>query len=607
MRIAPFALAWTLLLAPSSRPAAQEIAEEELPGETPAAAGLAELEAEAERLFAEDDLDGAIAAYRQLAGRETAPEEKARVLVLAAWIEHLTARDDRALATLTEALFAAPDRTFRPELYSERFRELYLQARTEAERQRDQAAYEAFSRGLERMRARDYPGARAGFREALGYRGDHPQALYNLALVELYDGRHDEALAGFEKLLALPPPPVQEGADAGADDDLRALALTNVGFLYNRRQLYAEAEEVLERAVALDPGNASAWSNLGVSRRRLGKRPAAADAFRRAHELDPGDPGVMNNLALAYIDTQDWVAAVGLLKKATDRYPDNASMWLNLGLAQAGMGNAAGAVQSWETAIERDPQDAGGWASGAALHLANHFLEAGDPARAQAAAERILAWRPGSSDGWIYKGLAQRARGDLEGARESLEHARGLDATRATTHNNLGSVYFELRRFDDAEAAFQRALAIDPNLAEARENLAAVAATRAAAALGTLSPPPRPAPPPAARPAAPPPPSPAPPPPVPTSTVPKLRLGLSFSDIDYAALGIKGVMVDSVVPGTLASRAGIQPRDLILKVDGREITAQEDVERFARESGKNSVTVDLLRDNLPLRVEMRLD
>jgi len=595
MRIAPFALAAsalaaTLLPVPASRLAAQEIVAEDLDDERPAGSGLSELELEAERLFAEDDLDGAIALYRQLASRLDEPGEQARVLVLAAWLEHLAGREDRALAALAEALVEAPDREFRPELYSERFRDLYLEAQAEALRQRDQAAYEAFNRGLERMRARDYPAARAAFHEALGYRGGHPQALYNLALVELYDGRHDEALAGFEKLLALPPRAAGDPGAAG--DELRALALTNVGFLFNRRQLWAEAEEALERAVALDARNASAWSNLGVSRRRLGQRSAAAEAFRRAHDLDPDDPGVMNNLALAYIDTGEWIAAVALLKKATGRHPENASMWLNLGLAQAGMGNPAGAVESWEAAIRNDPGNAGGWASAAALHLANHFLETGDPARAQGAAERALAWRPEAADGWIYQGLAQRARGDLEGARRSLEQARQLDATRPRTHNNLGSVYFELGLLDEAEAAFERAVAIAPDLAEARENLAAVAATRAARAAGTAAPPTRAAPPPSA----------APPPAVPT-----LRLGLRFAAVDYAALGIKGVMVESVVPGTLAGRAGIQPRDLILKVDGRDVTAPDHVERFARESGKDRVAVDLLRDNLPKRIEMRLD
>lgn len=573
-------LASALLLAPGL--GAQEIAGEDLPAKE-----LQQLELKAEELFAENDLEGAIAIYRQLASRHTAPGEKARVLVLAAWLELLAGRESQARLTLRDALVLAPELRFRPELYSDRFRELFLEARTQAEEQRDLAAYEATNRGLERLRERDYPAARAAFQEALGYRAGHPQALYNLALVELYDGRHDEALAHFEKLIALPEG--EPGTPAEIGNELRALALTNLGFIYNRRQLSTEAVAALERAVELDERNAAAWKNLGVSRRRLGDPAAAAKAFRRAYDLDPDDPGAINNLALAYIDTREWIAAVALLKKGTDRFPDNASMWLNLGLAQAGMGNAAGAVGSWEAAIRNDPQDAGGWASAAALHLANHFLEAGDPARVQAAAESLLAWRPGSADGWIYKGLAERARREWQAARQSLEEARRLDPTRAATHNNLGSVYFELRLLDQAEEAFSRALAIDSSLAEARENLAAVARTRELERGG--------------RPPAPP----GAPSPPPAASGPRLSLGLRFADIDYAALGLKGVMVETVAPGSLAARAGLAPRDLILKVDGRDVSAPDQVERFARESGKKSVALDLLRDNLPRRVEMRLD
>lgn len=593
MKTASAARLWIVLLGTVPLVASawpqEPIVEEEIPGDADTR-GLAELEQEAQRLFAEDDLDGAVAIYRQLAARHTDPAKKAETLVLVAWIEHLSQRRDAALDTLTGALALQPDLEFRAELFTDSFRDLFFAAQARAEEERERQAFEAVERGVERLRARDYAAARQAFEEALAVREDHPQALYNLALVELHEGHAEEALAGFQKVAA-----VAGGSGDESDERMRGLALTNVGYLYNRRQLYPEAKEALAEAVRLQPDNASAWLNLGVARRRLGEMEAAIEALDRAHELDPDDPGAANHLALAYIDVEDWVSAVALLKGATERHPDDANLWLNFGLAQIGLGNKEGAVESFQKAIRDDPDDAQGWAIAAAGHLASHFLEAGNYTRVLQTAERMIAWRPESSEGWAYKGVAEREMGEYQAARRSLEEARRLEGGRASTHSNLGGVYLELRLLDEAEEAYRRALAIDPELVEARQGLASVAQLRVAPAAP---------PPPAARASrrsrksAPPPP---PPPP------PRARLGLRFADIDYSALGLKGVMVEAVTPGTLADRAALRPKDLILKVDGRDVTSPEDLERYVRDTAKKSVVLDLLRDNLPTRVEMKLE
>ncbi|MCP4660160.1 MAG: tetratricopeptide repeat protein [bacterium] len=549
---------------------------------------IQKLERLAEQSFEEDDLDTAIALYRQLVDR-LPDAESVRVLMTVAWLEHLSGNDAGSLTTLTEALLLMPNYQFRAELYSESFRDLFLEAQAQAVTERAKLANEAMRRGIERMRLRDYAAARSLFEEALGKTPDHPQALYNLALVNLYLNRQDEALAGFQKILALHSSRPDEITVA-----MRALSLTNLGFLYNLRESYQEAEDVLSRAVELDPRNQSAWSNLGVTRRRLGKKAPAAEAFRKAYELAPNDPAVLNNLALAYIDDKDWLSAVGLLSPATKRYSDNSSLWLNLGLAQLGMDNPAGAIESFEAAIRHDPDNSKGWASAAATHLARYYYSIQDYQRALQEADRTLAWRPDLTDGWIYRGLARKALGDLEGARRSFEEARRLDPTRAETHNNLGSVYFELRMLDQAEEAFRRALAIQPSFVNAQENLAAVRRARGqqqagrAPMPGTASRPQRT---------------------TPRRTPPRLRprLGLTFADTDYSALGLKGVMVETVEPGTAGSRADIRPNDFLLKVNGRDVANPEELRRLIYEQPDGAtITVDLLRASRSERVYLKL-
>jgi len=260
-----------------------------------------------------------------------------------------------------------------------------------------------------------------------------------------------------------------------------------------------------------------------------------------------------------------------------------------------GLGNEEGALASFRRAVETDPGDARGWASAATIQLADYYYGKQDYPAVLAEAEKIVRWRPSLADGWTYQGLAKKATGDLAGARTSFEEARRLNPTSATVHNNLGGAYFDLKLLDQAEASFEQALRIDPGFAEAKENLTAVREMKSRGGAA-------PAPPPPGRATtttrqAPPPPSPP---------VSRARVGLKFSDTDYAALGLKGVLVESVDAGSAAARAGIEPRDLILEVDGRDVLGVDDFYRLVAESGRDVVMIDLLRANEPRKVELRV-
>ena len=62
---------------------------------------------------------------------------------------------------------------------------------------------------------------------------------------------------------------------------------------------FARAEELLQRAVALDPADASAWSDLGVILVRRGQLPRGIEAIQRSLALDPQNAEAHRNLAVA--------------------------------------------------------------------------------------------------------------------------------------------------------------------------------------------------------------------------------------------------------------------------------------------------------------------
>lgn len=556
-----------------------------------AAAGL---EKAAEEAFGRDNLELAGALYRQAADIAAGPSEKARLLVTAGSVEHLAGRRDVALAALLEALRVEPDLRFRRDLYDETFSALFFEAQKRIVQEREQIAGDAMREGATHLRDHQWEKARDAFQRALAQKPDQPLALYNLALAQLHLREVDAAIAGFQKLLSL------EAASPGSiPRDLRALALTNLGLLYSDQSAYPEAESSLEEAVRLDPSNQTAWSNLGVVRRRLNKTSAASEAFRRAYDLAPKDPWVINNLALSYTDAQEWMAAVSLLRQATQSHPNNSSLWLNFGVSQLGLGNETGALESFEATIRTDPDNQGGWAAAAALHLADYHLKLGEYSAVKRQAGRALTWNPALPTAWVYQGLAQKGLGDLQNARLSLERARDLEPTSAETQNSLGSVYFDLGLFDLAEKAFELALHLKPELRDAKNNLEAA---RQAKLRGTLGPRPAAGASPGASPAA----GPSRPASPPPALAPPPELGLKFAKIDYASLGLSGLMIETVFPGTPAARAGLLAGDLLLRIDGKEIRSEAQLQEMLRALGGRTVNLDLLRANRPTLLRLVL-
>lgn len=589
------------------------------------------LEQQAEQRFEENDLAAATLLYRQAAARQEKVAEKVRLLTTAAWVEHLSGQENAALGTLTEALELQPDYPFRGELYDDGFRDLFYEAQKEALARRHNQALTRISQARKLIADGSLEAARKLLLEALERQRDQPQALFNLALIDLRQQHLEAAIDGFEKVIAL-----HNRKATPLTDNLAPAALTNLGLLYNSRGLYEEAEALLLQAIELNPQQSVAWTNLGISRRNLHQGEGAAEAFRRAYALKPDDPSVLNNLSLAHIDNQDWVAAVGLLVEATGRFQDNPNLWLNLGVAQRGLGNPGGAVRSFETVIRLDPDNERGLALSAALRLAGHFFAQEEHTQSLAEAQRVIAWRPDQAEGWVYQGLAQRALGDFGGARVSLLEAIRLDPTGVEIHNNLGSVYVALGKFQEAEDSFRRALQIDPAFQGALDNLAALAGHRRAHGSNPATPGHAPSiastPSPTAvrrdtsvvpRTVA------STPQPTTTNepTAPRVAAGapsqssreqpsreqssrehgLTFAQIDYAAMGLQGTLVQAVAPGSAAEKAGILADDLIVRIDEQTVVSGEKLDRYLRQQrDRDAFNLVILRNNLPRQLILRL-
>ncbi len=98
-------------------------------------------------------------------------------------------------------------------------------------------------------------------------------------------GRHEEAIQGYESILAFRPP--------------HAPACINLGTLFYNQQQYLRAEQLYRMATEADPEYALAFFDLGNVLDELRRLPDAIAAYQRAVELAPRYADAHYNLALA--------------------------------------------------------------------------------------------------------------------------------------------------------------------------------------------------------------------------------------------------------------------------------------------------------------------
>jgi tetratricopeptide (TPR) repeat protein len=187
-----------------------------------------------------------------------------------------------------------------------------------------------------------------------------------------------------------------------------------------------------ERAVALDPGFAQAWSEL--SRVHSGlyynvasppDSAAAATAAARALSLDPKLPGAY--LALGEFHNyvlSDWPGALQQFAKGRKLAPEDADLLVGTAFAQYSSGHWEEALASLKEAWRLDPRSAP-----TARRLARTLLWLRRYPEAQEAAEQSLALSPLDPSAIEGRAMVSLAQGDLPGARAALRAPQGLDPT----------------------------------------------------------------------------------------------------------------------------------------------------------------------------------
>jgi tetratricopeptide (TPR) repeat protein len=128
------------------------------------------------------------------------------------------------------------------------------------------------------------------------------------------------------------------------------------------------AEAAYRKAIALDPGLATALTNLGNLRLLSGDRDEAEALYRQAIASDATQAEAPYNLAYLLVDRGERRAAIELFERAIALRPDFSEAHFNLAMALSELGLRDKARTHWKRYIELDPR--GPWS-----HLARQYLD----------------------------------------------------------------------------------------------------------------------------------------------------------------------------------------------------------------------------------------
>lgn len=283
-------------------------------------------------------------------------------------------------------------------------------------------------------------------------------------------------------------------ARALAPEDFRWVYLG--GYMHKIQGRLAEAGELFERALALEPDFLPAVLRLARTRLELGDGAAARELFERALTLEPSSAAAFEGLAELAAAEGDVASEVDYLEQALAEAPQASSLHYALGQAYRKLGDLDKArfhlARRGDVAVRvPDPllnplADIGAGVQFYVLR-GKEALDKGEFETAAAAFARALEEDPEDFSAYRGASMAVDKLGDHDGAvrylETALEKATTGDAAedrrqRAEAHRVLGAL-LALRGDDRGAAAhFSSSLELDPEQAGVRLKLANALARR---------------------------------------------------------------------------------------------------------------------------------
>jgi len=238
---------------------------------------------------------------------------------------------------------------------------------------------------------------------------------------------------------------------------------------------YAQAETILERYLALAPGDARA-ARVAAAAALHEREPARAIGFLEPFAAKPGaDAQTLTLLGNAYMASGKPELALQQFDKAAAIDPNNPTIQTRMAISEIGVGQGAQGLAALEKVFDTE---AGAPVAGPTLVLAQ--LRASQPDKAAQVAAALVKRDPGNALYLTLSGMVKAAQKDVPGAETAFRAALAQNANFAPARNDLATLYVSAGRVEDAKKLYQEALAKKPDDESALLGLAGIAITQKA-------------------------------------------------------------------------------------------------------------------------------
>jgi tetratricopeptide (TPR) repeat protein len=248
------------------------------------------------------------------------------------------------------------------------------------------------------------------------------------------------------------------------------------------------------------PNNVMARSNLGAALSRAGRYEEAIKEYKQALDREPGNLPIRLNLALAYYKTAEISSAAEYLAMVVERQPSNRQAVFLLADCDLRLGENKKVIELLTplekespddkaliyllgTALIRDEQPKRGQllvdrilrdgdSAEARLLLGTTKMNAREFAEALTDLQKAAELNPQLPDVFSYYGLALLATGDMAGAANAFRKELESNPNDFVANLQLGVVFKQDQRYDEARLSFDRALRVRPGDPGVRYQLA---------------------------------------------------------------------------------------------------------------------------------------
>jgi tetratricopeptide (TPR) repeat protein len=300
--------------------------------------------------------------------------------------------------------------------------------------------------------------AEAQFKKAIELQPKNYDANHDLGELYIQSGKVASAVPLLEQAQLVNPASYDNGFDL-------ALSYLVTGRLKEARQL---TQDLLGQKETAELHNL-----FGQIEEKDGNFVAAANQFELAAHADPSESNLFDwGSELLLHRTLD--PAVEVFQHASERYPKSPRLAIGLGMAYYARGNYDDAVKALLRGADLDPSDPSCY-----LFLSKAFDSS--PSQADEVIERFRRFtelQPSNARALYYYALSlwkgKRERDptlDLGQIENLLKKSIALDPNMPESHLQLGNLYADQNKFNEAIAEYLRARELGPDLSDVRYRL----------------------------------------------------------------------------------------------------------------------------------------